>query len=52
MDILEFDGHELALNELAILIRCLVMLKTIIMGERRETEMGILELHSHCSVPN
>ena len=42
MDILEFDGHELDLNELAILICCLVMLKTIIMGERQEPVVGIL----------
>ena len=36
----------LTLNELALLIRCLVMLKTIIMGERQEPVMGILNCTS------
>ncbi len=38
---LEIVGHELTLNELAHLTRCLVMLKTIIMGERQESVVGI-----------
>jgi hypothetical protein len=44
MDILGFDRHELDLNELAILIRCLAMLKTIIMGREagdRDGDIGI-----------
>jgi hypothetical protein len=42
MDIfLEIDGRDLTFNELVFLTRCLVMVKTIIMGERQESVVGI-----------